>query len=351
MTIQFCDDFKGFGTTKALMLDGLYAQINNSTGLTEDPDPNASGTVYFIVANATDGYRMRRVLSGARTIVGVAFRLWLENLPPNNINIPSFVLLDAASDTLVSVMVDTIGRIQLWTGRANNSGTELGAPSAPAIVAHSWNHIEFKFAADEIAGTYEVRVNGVTVLEGSGDTGAGDYWQIGVDNPNSTATTLTYYIKDLVVWDSLGTENNDFLGSVQVIGRTPISDDLTGWTPSIGTDGFALLDNSPPLDDTAYLSAENPPPGPSSFGLSALPADITTVKALITQCRVRNIDGGDGNFQASLISAVDTAEGADRPMTSAFVYYEDVHELDPDTDASWTPAAAGSAKLKIDRTL
>jgi hypothetical protein len=42
--------------------------------------------------------------------------------------------------------------------------------------------------------------------------------------------------------------------------------------------------------------------------------------------------------------------GSNRPITTAFTYYEDVFETDPNTGNAWTPASADAAQLKLNRT-
>ena len=49
MAVIWADSFDGYGDDETLLLDGLYAQNNNSVGgkatLVDDPDPNESGKV------------------------------------------------------------------------------------------------------------------------------------------------------------------------------------------------------------------------------------------------------------------------------------------------------------------
>lgn len=345
MTINWADDFKGYGTNPAFMSDGLYSHV--SLTLTADPDPNAAGNVVLF---ENFGDSLRRPLSAARTTAGVAARYWFPSLDNSQAVFLRFENVSIGIN--VGLVLTSVGGLQLWNGPPAGAGTLLGETGGPVVTANAWWHIEVRCDADDTTGTAEIRVNGVSKLTVTGDTGT-NYAQIEWA-PNDQVhgnADQHFYLKDVVVWDGLGTENNDFLGSVQVIGEAPNSDVLTGWTPATGASQFAMIDNSPPLDSTDYLTAGNPPPTPSSFGLPALPIDVTSVKALITQCRVRNIDGGDGSFQASLVSGASTGNGEDRPITSAFTYYEDVHELDPATNAAWIPAAASAAKLKINRTV
>lgn len=349
MSVLFCDDFKGYGTNTAFLLDGLYAEVGNSATLQEDPDPNASGTVFRSVANSVNGFRLRRVFAGTRTTVGFGCRLWMSQLPPNNTTIPCFSILDDTSSALVSLTVDTVGKLVFKTGYGNGTIQETSA--GPVLTANAWNHIEFKAPTGSTTGVYIGKVNGVTVFTSDAININVPAAQIVLANPYDSSDTCEWFIKDWVVWDTLGGDNDDFMGTVQVIGRDLLGDVSFNWTPSVGTTGFNLLNNSPPQDTVDYISAAFPAPAASTFSLSPLSDDITSVRALITQVRARKIDGGDGNLQNSLISGGDTSTGSDRPITSSFTYYEDIFEVDPHTAAAWTPVSADAATLKIDRTV
>lgn len=345
MTAQFVDDFKGYGTTVALLADGLFSAAQFT--FLEDPDPNATGPVPWFV---NFGDALRRPLSGVRATVGISGRYWFSSLL--NTSTALIRIEDTSTAVQISVRMTSVGGLQIWHGLPL-TGTLLGETPGPVVTANSWNHISLKALSDAAAGTAEIQVNGVSKLALTGKNTGAAYAQVewSANDGVHGNSDQPFFLKDMFVWDGLGTQNNDFPGVVQVIGRPPTSDVLTGWTPASGASQFAMIDNSPPLDSTQYLTAPLPLPGPSSFGLAALPVDVTSVRALISQCRVRNVDGGDGSFQASLVSAVNTTDGTNRPMTSAFTYYEDVHELDPDTAAPYTPAAANAVKLKINRTV
>lgn len=349
MAILFADDFKGYGTNIALLLNGLYAETGNGTNLNTDPDPNASGPVFQSVVNGVNGTRVRRVFPSNYTTAGAAFRLWMAALPSSTAQTPSFLFSDASNTFQFYLTINTTGSMDLRLG--SNYNTILGSTTGPVITANAWNHIEFKALANATTGTFELRINGIPVMVLTGINTGLQYSQFVITSNNAVGSTLFFYVKDLICWNSSGTSNNNFLGTVSVLSMVPSSDLSFNWAASTGTTGFNLLDNSPPLDGSEYITAVTPPPSPSTFNLSDLPTNVTSVRAMITQVRARKSDGGDGNVQSSLVSGASTANGADRAITTAFTYYEDVFEVDPATSAAWTPAAANAAILKVNRTL
>lgn len=352
MSLEWADDFKSYGTTSSLLLDGIYSQITTSVTppsvLTEDPDPNVSGVVFKSGFNAF----LRYALPGGLTASGGAgFRLWFADLPDGPSGSQILTFLDAANSPQVTLVIDSAGYVKAYRG--SGAGTLLGTSSTPVVTANAWNHVEAKLLVSDTVGTVEVRVNGVTKLTlTSQDTMAtlnANYAQIRL---GGLTESDNFYVKDLVVWNVAGSANNDFLGTVQIL-RLPVDADISlNWTPSSGTTGFNLLDNSPPVDGTDYITAPYPAiPAAAVFSFADLPSEVTSVKGLISLVRARKTDGGDGKLQVSLISNGDTDLGADRPITSAFTYWYDVSELSPDTGVAWTPEEVNDAELQIDRTL
>jgi hypothetical protein len=348
----WCDDFKGYGNTPALMLDGLYATANCT--LIEDPDPMVSGTVLRM----NDFFAsVRKVLPAPQPIVGQAFRLWLAALPSSG-NIPSFVRFsDGANVTHVSLTVTSTGVIQAYRGNILGAGgTLLGSTTGPVLTANAWNHVEVKSLISDTVGTVEVRVNGVTVLNLANKDTANSadltIAQVELSNNNGFDGTprIDGYFKDWFVWDTTGAYNNNFAGTVSVIALVPNSDVALTWALSSGAAGFSLVNESPPVD-TSFISAATPPPAVDKMGMTNLPSDITSVRALMTLARARKTDGGDGNLQVGLISGASVDLGANRPLTTAFTYYSDFSEEDPATAAPWLPAAVDAANIQFNRTL
>jgi hypothetical protein len=348
MAIEWMDNFSLYGTgtgvgnaAVARMRDGLYAETGIGVGIINDTDPSASGTVLELNGASA---RVRRVLSGTQDTVGMAFRLWIPTLPTTDLIRPLFTWRDGSNNPIITAVITTTGVIQVYRG--TTLGTLLGATPAPVIVTNAWQHLEMKIIHSSTVGEVEIRVEGVQKLSLTAvNTSDTDSQQIRLDSSGTL-----FNIKDFVVWNGNGTYNTNFIGSVTVVSMLTSSDVALNWTPNFGSDGFSILDNSPP-NDSRYISAGDPPPSPYQANLTNLPSDIVSVRALQTVVRARKSDGGDGNLQVSLESNAVLANGADRPITSAFTYWQDVFEEDPDTVAPWTPAAADAAILQLNRTV
>lgn len=342
MTIQFMDNFQQYGTDESFMLDGIYASVSGT--LNSDPDGISPGKTILL----NGSYALRKVLSTDLTTVGSGFRVWFPELPDGNSN-AIFQWRDNANAVQCTLSIMSTGGLQFWRG---DFTTLLGTSATPVVTAGAWHHIEVKALIDDTAGTLEVRVNGRVIIDlDTIDTKAtsiaGCAQVVWGDNSISSER---FYMKDVIVWDSLGSSNNDFIGDVQIVSLIPTGDTALNWTPSTGTDGYALIDESVP-NDTDYISADDTLPDASVFTLSDLDADVVSVKGLMSFVRMFKTDGGTAQVQVGLVSGTNTDNGEDRPITVAETTWMDLSELDPDTAAAWTPIAVNAVKLRIDRTV
>lgn len=352
MALLHADNFSIYGTNPAFMLNGIYTE-NSSCTLVTDPDGVSSGEVLAVTSNfAIQGARFP--LPSSQPTVGQACRLWMPVLPNNPTITPYAYWADVNNTPITAWGVDTTGRIFVTDGsaRTGNHGT-IATTTGPVVGANAWWHIEALMSVTSVTPpftlTYEIRVEGVTVLSGTHTVTTGGPFaqvEIGADNFNNQL----WYFKDYCVYDGTGSHNNTFLGSVIVKNLTVTSDVSLNWTPSTGSTGFPILSDIPP-DDTKFISAGIGPIPPAYKGaLSDLPATTTSVKGVITFVRAAKQDGGDGSLQNGVVSGASTGLGANRPITTAQTYWRDVFEIDPNTGNSWLPAAVNAANIQINRT-
>jgi hypothetical protein len=351
--LQWADTFNRYGTNTALLLDGAYAEnihLGFST-LVADPDPMSTVKVLKVLAHISEGYGgLRYVLSSSQTTVGMASKWWMSSIPAALTDpTPTFEFRTVTNTKICDIRCNPVGGIAAY----NSAGTKIGETVSPVLVANAWNHVECKVFRSATVGTLEVRVNGsLAALNLTGlNLGANDIAQVLIgDQYGGTSAGLNVYHKDFIVWDGTGSYNNNFMGTCAVLDIDADSDVSLTWTPSTGANGWSILDNNPPLDDSAYISAATAVLA-NTFTLKDLPADVTSVRGGVVVHRSRKIDGGDGNIQTSLISGATTGSYADRPITVAYTYWKDVFETDPNTGAPFTPANFNAAKLKLSRTV
>lgn len=360
MAVNFMENFQIYGTDvnrHNRLLDGLWAEINRGD-LQPDPDPTAGGNQVLRKFAGGTGGDHRRVIPVARTTVGVAGRFWYTFLPVNPAQISRPVpvyIRDQNNVTHLSVSIDPSGILHVY--RHDNGGpVDIGNSGTPVILTNAWQHMEVKAFLDVAVGTVEVRIEGVPVIVipatrttsnvGGAIASCQQYaCGSGWDGP-------TMYVKDLIFWDSTGAFNNNFMGSCQVYKIAPDADVALNWTPNPADGiGFDKINEVTPDDDTRYISAPFPLPAAYKCSLTDLPVTVTSVRAVMPIHRSRKTDGGDGNVQTGLISAASTGLGANRPITTAYTYWADVFDADPNGGIAWTRLAVNAMQLQLNRTV
>jgi len=346
--LQWADTMNRYGTSTALMLNGIYAEVHNAT-LIADPDPTSTQKVLHHSPN-TDYNELYRFPfpGGSKATMGFQTNIWCDQLPTNGSFLPGWEFRDSANVAQVSFSIETTGAMSIRRGGVN--GTPLATTLVPVVTANAWHRIEMKPTINSVTGAAELRVNRASVLSVSGantqSSALSSSAQIAYSKSYSGGIGTSH--KNLAVWDTTGTRNNDFLGSVQMTDIDTNADTSLTWVPSTGTVGWSILDNNPPVD-TTYIGAATPLS--NVFGLGNLPADATSVLGLVLVNRSWKIDGGDGNTQMGIVSGASTGLGTDRPITTAPTYWWDVMEVDPATGIPFTPTGFNAASLKQSRTV
>lgn len=334
-----------YGTNTAFMRNGVYSVVG--IALEEDPDPNVTGIVIRIGNGSQDNTDLRKILPTTQDKVGVAFRLWQESLSEQGWGLV-FNKNDATRQ--ISITSNSSGQLIVKQG-SPRTGTVLAISPLNTLVANAWQNIEFMCEDFATAGTVRVQVEGIPVdeLELDGVATGGPYSQVEFTHTGNFSG-VSAWVKDLRIWDGSGGWATGFPGTTQVVDLGPTGDVSTGWDRTGGASDAAILDNTPP-DDAQFISAGHPPPDPSIVTLADLPLNVTSVRSVMPILRGKKSDGGDANIQMSLLSGGDQADGADRPMTTAFTYWWDFFHLDPNTGEQYTPAGLDGTTLQFNRTV
>lgn len=366
MSLLHADDFTIYGTDETNLLDGVYADATSGTvELVTDPDPNAGGTTCIRIEHGgttRDQFSFENVLrfafpAGPIATTGVAFRLYMSALPSVSTIGNNFTFTDVNNVPQVMVYVGTTGILSAYRVNSSSSGTLLGATSVPVITAGAWYHIEMKMLVSDTVGTFELRVNGVVVLALTGldtktsaeTTTAQFVFNTCLDTTSGNWVSVFMYIKDFIVWDTNGSVNNNFFGSCVVKRMAMVSDTNSSWATT-GASRYGVIDEVGP-DDADYISADVATTTTQEFGVENLPADVTSVRGMMLIGRQAKSDGGDCQTQTGVISNAVPGLGTDRAITTAYTYWRDIVEVDPDTGVQFTPAGFDAMTATIDRTV
>lgn len=217
------DGFDHYGGSRARMLEGAWAEIDNTAGLSTDQARTGSHSFKFDVTD-----KARRVIPVAGLTMLCSLGFFAEGLPGTSSDFAPIQFATGANVDLISVTIEPDGSLVVHDG--GRVGTSLGQTAANIIMSGTWHHIECKFFNDAAVGTFELRVDEVVVMSLSGlalSASAIGIYKLEV----GSGTGEFFYIDDLIVRDDQGTFNNDFQGDLRVATLQPIANGVNqGWT-------------------------------------------------------------------------------------------------------------------------
>ena len=326
------DDWEGFDEWGTTQTDANSHGWNTTANAPSTPAGRFSGSAYRW-PNNTNTTRVFPVAATRQTI-GFAFRT-------NNA---------AASHTMLSMLEAGTEHARLayngnGTFTVSRAGTALGTTANLGIAANTWYYIELDYTcADSPNGAYELRVDGVNVSSGSGlDTrnggASGTMDTLRVSQPNATATDWDDYYS--------ASGSTSFQGDCRVITNVPTSDGTyTAWTPSTGTNHYAVVDEIPYNGDTDYISTAGAG-NRDTFGFPAL--GVTgTVLGVQVQAIARKDDAGVRNLALVIDSNGTLSDGSSQALSASYTSYRRTDLQDPGAGpGAWTVTAVNAAQYGV----
>lgn len=220
---------------------------------------------------------------------------------------------------------------------------------ATATVGHTptlWHHLEAKATIADSGGTCEVRVNGATIINFSGDTRNSTTGTAGIDR-------IQFYSyggsgisqgawDDLYVLDTSGSVANNFLGDVRINTLAPTSDSAVQFTRSTGASNYLCVDEGRQNSDTDYV--ESATVGHiDKYGFADLAAGVATVYGVqaITWCK--KTDATTRTMRNKLYSGATTTDGSSFALLTTYAPMVTTTTTDPNTSAQWTVSNANAA--------
>lgn len=305
------------------------------------------------IGQATSGGIKFPFVATSGVTVGIGFHFYTDILP-NVANWCPFTFGTAVSTDTKYLRMTNGGVLHWCTGTSPDTATSLGNTGANVFNASTLYHIEMKILFHASAGTIELRVNGAVWMSLSGiDTlpVSSNYMLFARSNGNLAADTAKMYVDNFYVWDTTGSINNNFLGERNVVTLLPNADTATAtWTKSTGVNGYALIDNVPPVSGTDYLesSATN---DASVFELTTLSNPNTVIKAVQTYVFAEKTQNGPGEIRFGPRAAgVDDLSATTVLTQSQYLYFTKVSELNPATGLAWAVSDIAALQTKILRS-
>ena len=340
MALLLIEGFEGLGTTTGAApqptdaLGRLYSVIGESAMDIETG--RLSG--YSLEFGGHCSIKTGVITVDATLIIGIAFKISALS------HSGSFIELYDSGTKGINLFLNTSGQLKIYRGAV------LLDTSAPVITATgTWYYIELKVLCDNAAGTYEVKVGGVSVLSGAGvDTqeGANAYHDRVLFQKVNFYTYTT--IDDIYIADSTGAQNNDFLGNVRVVAIAPDGDDTATFDTASGGGAHHLdVDENPADDDTTYVES-NLAGEKDLYDYAAMAAGLGAIKGLEVKTICRETDAVNYSLITPIKSNVTESDDVAQAIgTTNYTAITRISELDPDTAAAWIEAGINAAKFGV----
>jgi hypothetical protein len=227
-----------------------------------------------------------------------------------------------------------------------DNGTRV-ATSGPLIKWRRWNYIEVKATFDATAGAVELRLNGKTIINLTGQD-----FQATAGHPHSNNISWWYHdyqkLDDIYIIDPNTSGLDDFLGPIVVRRLKPSADSATAdFTPSTGTSHFACVDNDR-ADATDYLESSTVNDD-ELWDYENVPSEIASIKAINIETSFA-ATGAEAKTAASLCKSGTTAVqevGQRATVETDWDQFNDIMETDPDTGSAWTISGLNAAQFGV----
>ena len=210
----------------------------------------------------------------------------------------------------------------------------------------AWYWIEFKVVCHNSTGSYELRVGEVNVASDSGiDTQAGsDVYHSRVMLGNSSSQYLNM-VDDFYVCDGSGSDNNDFLGNMNVTTLFPDgAGTTTDFTASSGAN-YTCVDEQECNDDTDHVESSTAS-HKDTYEYDDV-GSLVDIKGVQIDTMCRETSGSYSLITVIQSNSVDYDDSAQAIGTSSYTSLRRVAEQDPNTSAAWLAAAINSAEFGI----
>lgn len=280
----------------------------------------------------------------AQESVVVGCKWWRSSLPSPNSDEQSLQFWSDGSAQLSIGWVE--GGIVRVTRGATVTGTLL-ADSDPGVVsAQTWHDVEVRAVVADVGGRVEVWIDGVQVIDFTGDTRASGSSNIDrVRFGRSRAGANSWHISDIVI-DS-ATEPK---GPTLVLDSYPSGDgantDLSP-SPGSGEDNYENVNEAIPDGDATYnfgdteglkdtYTLDNPVPE----GYEVLAVQVSHYS--------RKTDSGTRFVRPVIRSGGTDYGGESAPLAESYLTYRDSWTEDPDTSSAWTRSGRNSIEAGVE---
>lgn len=261
-------------------------------------------------------------------------------------------VMDSGSRPRILIGGDGGSTVHLGVGLNNNSvvlfrgnfTTYLTGATA-VFAANTFYYIEISATIHDTTGTCEVKVNGATVINFTGDTRNGGGTNI------DTVSFLSYggyytYVDDFYIADDSGAAPyNTFLGDIRIHTLSPDgAGSSTQMTPSSGAN-YTTVDELP-YSGTDYVRGSAGQV--DLYTTSNLPAGVGTIFGVQANAIVKKTDAGNLSGRTKIKSGTTTSNGSTAALGTSDITLTDTRQVNPDTSVAWTSGDVNSIEIGME---
>jgi hypothetical protein len=218
-------------------------------------------------------------------------------------------------------------------------------------------YLELKVTLHDTTGSYEIRVNGETLVsqtsfdtKNQSTTGATSFRFYALNTDTSNGSTIS----DIYICDDSGSVNNDFLGPIRVLSLHPDADgDDEDWTLSSGTDSYALVNETEPIDGDSDYIEDTVTTNRSLFTYDDVPSgmgDNIVGVQVVTNPRITDATTYDliNTIKSGGTLYPESAVTVDDQTYNGMGHVLQLLESDPDTSTAWTASGLNGAQFGVE---
>lgn len=284
----------------------------------------------------------------ANTTSGVAHFAFQTNTLWSGVSI--FQLLDTTT-LHAEVRTRADGKFELYT-----VGT-LRATGSFVYTINTWVHLQVKWTIADAGGLIELRVNGSGSADATftGDTrnGANAYANVVRFGQMTTGVNTTgspFYFDDIVICDTSGSYNNNYLGDVECryafASGAGSQQDWTIAGSSPAATAHASI-NEVPADDGVTLLESNTVNHRFLLAFDDLSNTSATVYAVATNIRAQKASATARQIKSTAKRTTTTLGSAAHTLSTSWLTFQNIRELDTE-GATWTGTNFNSTEFGCD---
>ncbi|MDR6861983.1 hypothetical protein [Phycicoccus sp. 3266] len=319
--------------------DLRWATIGSNTAAVEYA-AGRLGTGFCLGLTSGSGVqtRQRSFTASAKVIVGLGVK---RN---NTADDGDFLILkgDAGATSHLSLRARSGNQLQLTRG-----GTVIA--TASGVDLSVFHYIEVSATVADSGGRAIVKVDGITVIDFTGDT------KNGGTNTTLDALALSqpviggsirYWFDDVYICSGVdsgiaGMPNNDFLGDRQVVTLRPSgAGSSTQLAPTGSATNWQNVDETP--FDAADYNASAVVGQRDTYALGDLPSGSGVVHGIQNCMIAQKSDAGNANMKTAVKSGAGVYYGPVVGLATSPAWSGTIRESDPATSAAWTAAGVNA---------